>query len=286
MAAADYPATPSTTRKLSVAVVDNQGKFIPTPGIGLSNFRVLEGGVPQTIADFRDDGKAVAVLLEYPTTVAPHRIEIIAAATRLIDSLPPQDYVAVATFDMRLNILADFSMDRSVAHTALNQLHTPAFSESNLFDALSETENRMKALQGRKAIVVLTTGVDTFSKLTLDQARATIKAAGIPIYLVKLVTLSSRMQTPQTFEIMQALAADAGGRAFFSNSSEQDATALSSISAELRGYEISYRTSQARPQGASNVTVELVNAQTSGPLRLLDNRGAEVPYRIIVTPMP
>jgi Ca-activated chloride channel homolog len=272
-------------KKISVAVVNNQGRFIP--GIQQSNFRVLEDSVPQTIVDFRDTAPAVAILLECTTLLQQHMGEITGTAARLIDSLSPTDYVAVAEFDMRLKILTDFSSDRAIAHTALNQSQTCGFAESNLFDALKDLADRMKPIrEKRKAIVVFTTGVDTFSRLSPDQARIAIRAAGVPIYAVRLHGVS-RMETAQTDENLKALVADAGGQAFFPNSPDQYASALNSISDDLRGYEISFqRASQEEHPGTSNIRVELVNAQTGGPLRMTDPKGAEVPYRIIVTPIP
>jgi VWFA-related protein len=277
-------STTGSIKKISVTVVDSQGKFIPD--IRQSNFRILEGGVPLNIVDFRDGGLVVAVLLEYSTSLRQHTSEITSAAAGLIDSLSPTDYVAVAEFDMRLKILTDFSLDRATAHAALNQLQA-SFVESNLFDALKDLADRMKFIrEGRKAIVVFTTGVDTFSKLGPDQARAAIKEAGVPIYAVRLHGVS-RMETTQTDENLKMLAADAGGRAYFPNSPDQYASALKTISDDLRGYEISFqRTGQEEHPGTSNIKVELVNAQTGGPLRMTDPKGVEVPYRIIVTPMP
>ena len=58
------------------------------------------------------------------------------------------------------------------------------FSESNLFDALVFTAERMQDIEGRKAIVVLSSGVDTFSKLTFDKTRKALQNAGVPIYAV------------------------------------------------------------------------------------------------------
>ena len=69
----------------------------------------------------------------------------------------------------------------------MQRLRIPAFSESNLFDALVDTAERMNEIEGRKAIVLLSTGVDTFSKLTFDKTRKALQNAGVPIYGIGLM---------------------------------------------------------------------------------------------------
>src|SRR4029077_15662795 len=101
--------------------------------------------------------------------------------------LKPEDYLAVVAYDLRSEILSDFSTDRRDAQEALSRLHFPAFSEANLFDALTDTAQRMQDIEGRKAIVLLSSGVDTFSKLNYGETRKAIQNAGVPIYAVGLM---------------------------------------------------------------------------------------------------
>ena len=74
----------------------------------------------------------------------------------------------------------------------MQRLRIPAFSESNLFDALVDTAERMNEIEGRKAIVLLSTGVDTFSKLTFDKTRKALQNAGVPIYGIGLMQTYAR----------------------------------------------------------------------------------------------
>ena len=94
------------------------------------------------------------------------------ADEHLLETLKPEDYVAVVAYDMRPEILSDFSTDKRKAYEAMQRLRIPAFSESNLFDALTDTADRMSGIEGRKAIVLIASGIDTFSKLTFDKTRA------------------------------------------------------------------------------------------------------------------
>ena len=83
--------------------------------------------------------------------------------------IKPKDWVAVVDFDMKPHITQDFTQNRYEVKGALDTLRIPGFSEINLYDALAFTIDRMKEVQGRKAILAIVTGFDTFSKLTYDQ---------------------------------------------------------------------------------------------------------------------
>src|SRR5205807_5812863 len=88
----------------------------------------------------------------------------------------PDDYVAVVTYDLHTHILSDFTNNKSLIAESLNSLIIPGFSDTNLFDALYETLDRVSRIEGRKYIVLIGSGRDTFSKLTLDKILAKVKA--------------------------------------------------------------------------------------------------------------
>ena len=77
---------------------------------------------------------------------------------------------------MNPHILADFTQDKNAVYGALNQLRIPGFSETNFFDALYDTLDRVDRIEGHKYVILMTTGVDTFSKLNLDQITKKIKS--------------------------------------------------------------------------------------------------------------
>jgi Ca-activated chloride channel homolog len=120
---------------------------------------------------------------------------------------PPDDYVSVVAYDMRPTPLTDFTNDPSRINQVINLLlrNYPAFRETNLFDALKFTlvggrgdsvvlENRPEArsdydglvsVQGRRrAIILVASGIDTFSKINYGEARKIAANAGIPIYII------------------------------------------------------------------------------------------------------
>src|SRR4029077_17485538 len=142
--------------------------------------------------------------------------------------LKPEDYLAVVAYDLRSEILSDFSTDRRDEQEALSRLNFPAFSEANLFDALTDTAQRMQDIEGRKAIVLLSSGVDTFSKLNFGETRKLIQNAGVPIYAIGLMQAyrdimysygalsdSANMSFLQADNQLRTFTKESGGVAYF-----------------------------------------------------------------------
>ena len=152
---------------LDVAVTDNKGHFIP--GIPPGNFRVLEDNVPQQVKSV-SVGEApitIAMVIEFSNKFQQLYgrtwYQTLELAWGFASTLKPEDYVAVVAYDMRPEILTDFTTDRSKTQEALHRLTIPAFSEANLYDALTDTADRMSGIEGRKAILLISSGIDTFS---------------------------------------------------------------------------------------------------------------------------
>ena len=79
----------------------------------------------------------------------------------------------------------------------LDQLRVPDFSESNLYDSLNFVQDRMKEVHGRKAVIAVVTGIDTFSKLTYDQCLKIMRASDTPVYPISLLEyISLRVNAP------------------------------------------------------------------------------------------
>src|SRR5581483_11696014 len=96
-------------------------------------------------------------------------------------------------FDMRPTILSDFSPDKRKAEEAMSRLRIPGFSESNIFDAMTDMADRMSGIEGRKAILVIASGLDTFSKITFDTARKSLQESGVPIYSISILQIARMM---------------------------------------------------------------------------------------------
>ncbi len=158
-----------------VLVTTKNGQFIPN--LKKENFRVYEDGAQQTINDFKvEEAPITAVLLvEFASTTYPLLIDSLRASYAFASTLKKDDYVAVISYDMRPDILVDFTQDKNAVMGALNSLRMPGFSETNVFDALFDTLDRLDRVEGHKYVVLVSTGIDTFSKLNLDQITKKVK---------------------------------------------------------------------------------------------------------------
>ena len=103
---------------------------------------------------------------------------------RFLSNLKPSDWVALETFNMRPHVEVDFTHNRDEVMQGLYQLVFPPFSESNLFDALADVLDRMKDVKGKKAVLVLASGMDTFSRMNLDQVMKRIRETDATIFTV------------------------------------------------------------------------------------------------------
>ena len=88
------------------------------------------------------------------------------------------------------HIFRIFRPDKRNAEEAMARLRIPGFSESNVFDALTDMADRMSGIEGRKAILLIATGLDTFSKLTFDKARKSLQESGVPIYTISILQIA------------------------------------------------------------------------------------------------
>ena len=288
-----------TTVQLEVAVLDNKGHFIPN--IPRGNFRVLEDSVPQQISNFSTNADApmtIATVIEFNAQFqeiySEGWYETLVAIYGFVETLKPEDYVAVVAYDLKTEILSDFTTDRSKTQDALQRLRVPGFSESNMYDALVDTAQRMSNIEGRKAILLIATGRDTFSKLTFDKARKAIQEAGVPIYSISLlqalrIMLDPYMSGPERLDFLQAdnqlntFSRETGGQAFFPRFIAEYPSIYKSVSDALRNqYSIAYQPSnQAKDGKYRKLKVELVDPANGNPLRIVDGKGKPLKYSVI-----
>ena len=292
----------TTTVQVDVAVLDNKGRFIPKiPG---GNFRILEDNVPQQTSSFNTGGEApmtVALVIEFSNLFQSYWTEgwyeTLTAAYGFVELLKPEDYVAVVAYDMRSEILSDFTTDRSKTQEAMQRLRIAAFSESNMYDALVDTADRMSAIEGRKAIVLVASGRDTFSKLTFDKARKGIQNAAVPIYAISILQAFrarydanmgalARLDFLQADNQLRTFSKETGGQAFFPRFFGEYPSIYRSITEALRNqYALAYHpTNQARDGKFRKIKVELVDPKTNEPLRIVDEKGKPMKYQVIAKP--
>jgi len=279
---------------VDVAVLDNKGHYIPN--IPRASFRVLEDNVPQQIKSFGKSAApmTVCLLVEFSNKFqwygSPTWYQTLTATYGFVQTLKPEDYVALIAYDMKEEILSDFTTDKRKTYEAMQRMRIPGFSEANLFDALADTEDRMSKIEGRKAIVLLSSGVDTFSKLTYDKARKIIQDSGVPVYAIGLMQalriMSARGDSIgflQADNQMNTFAKETGGMAFFPRFYGEFPSIFGSIQDSLRNqYAIGYEPANKAKDGKfRKIKVELVNPATNEPLRVVDEKGKPIKYQIV-----
>jgi VWFA-related protein len=287
------------TVQLEVAVLDNRGHFIPN--IPRDKFRILEDNVPQQIAGFSTNADApmtIAMVIEFNNLFQQYWSEgwyqTLVASYGFIETLKADDYVAIVAYDMRPEILTDFTTDHSKIQEAMQRLRIPAFSESNMYDALVDTAQRMSNIDGRKAILLIATGRDTFSKLTFDKARKGIQEAGVPIYAISLLqafraVYDAYMPDTMRLDFLQAdnqlntFARETGGQAFFPRFYGEFPSIFRAIGDALRNqYSIAYSPSNQTKDGKfRKIKVELVNPENGEQLRIVDQKNKPIKYSIV-----
>lgn len=284
--------TLSTTTNLvnvDVLVTDNDGD--PITNLKKENFKVQDDGVQQTVSNFGavQAPLTVCMVVEFSNEWWPLLYQALESAYTFVNFMKPKDWVAVISFDLKPHILTDFTHDRSQVEGALNQLRFPGFSETDLYDALAFTIDRMKDIQGRKAIVAIVSGFDTFSKLTYDQMLKISKSSSTPIYPVSILEwVAVRMPGGYNINYWQArnglnyIAKYSGGQAYFPRFEGELPSIYRQIGAQLRSeYSLGFVPTNAAKNGKYHkLKVELVDAQGNS-LRIVNQKGKQVKYRLV-----
>jgi VWFA-related protein len=281
---------------VDVMVTTKAGQFVP--GLKKDNFRLFEDGSPQEISNFNvSQAPITAVLLiEYASTNYGFMIQALQASYAFANTLRKDDWIAVAYYDMQPHILVDFTQDKRAVYGALNQLRIPGFSETNLFDALYDTLDRLDRVEGKKYIILVTTGVDTFSKLTLDKITKKIKdTKDVTIFPVSVGWIIREMYEAQgraaphgmgipvnNMDYLQAdnemknFAAMTGGRAYFPRFQAEYGENFQDIGNDIRNqYSLSYHPTNNKLDGTYRKLKVQVVAPDGAPLKVKDQKGKE-----------
>jgi len=293
-------STDALTVTVDTAVLDNKGHFIPK--IPKEYFRVLEDSVPQQVNSYSlgEAPMTIALVVEFSARFQSYYsgtwFQTLNACYGFLQTLKPQDFLAVVAYDLRPEILSDFSTNRQDAQEALVRLRIPGFSEANLFDALTFTAERMEDIEGRKAIVLLSSGIDTFSKQNYDQARKALQNSGVPIYAIGLMQAmrtiaEARGQLRGTRELdflqadnqMRTFAKETGGMSFFPKFDGEMPGIFRLIEEGMRNqYVLTYTPSnQTRDGKYRKIKVDLIDPNTNQPLIIKDDKGKPVKYQIV-----
>ncbi len=258
-------------------------------GLKKVNFHVVDDGAPQTITNFgaTDAPITIAMVMEFSSRGYFDWFAYQAKywADAFFPNLKQKDWVALVTFDMKSRVEVDFTQNKDEVRNALYHMYFPGFSESNVFDAVLTTIDQMKDIKGKKSMLLLATGVDTFSKHTFDQTMKQLRQSDVTIFCVGLDkpyinfieshgNQGSHMNYLQGENQMKTFASLTGGYAWFPQFDGEIPGIFRDVVSFLRNqYSISYTPTTGANDGKFHkVKIELVQPDGS-PLIVNDQKG-------------
>ena len=200
-----------------------------------------EDDAPQEIIDFYIEKRPVslAVILDSSGSMQQALDTVHAAAARFVDALGEEDRALVIDFDEKVYLLQDLTNDKQLLTEALTS--TEALGGTALYDALYASYRKLRGIDGRKAIILLTDGDDTASKFSFKRILDEAKISDLIIYPIGLGTSFLDVDLRH---VLKTLAEETGGRAYFpSNVKELDGV-YQEIALELKSqYYLTYEPS-------------------------------------------
>jgi len=277
---------------LDIVVTDNNGNYLKD--LKKENFRVTEDGGVQTITSFAPSEAPITIVLLLEFSKLGY--EFFTANARnwsaaFLGNLKPNDWVALESFNMRSNVEVDFTHNRDEIMQGLYSMVYPPFSESNLFDALCDVLDRTKDVKGKKAVLVLASGIDTFSKLNLDETLKRIRETDATIFTVGVGELFYMNQAAGQFgqqltyiqaqNQLKTFAAMTGGRSWLPRFDGEIPSIMQEVASSLRNqYSLAYSPTNETLDGKyRKIKVELV-APDGGPLTVLNEKGKKVKFQV------
>ncbi len=256
--------------KVDVTVQDQKGNLIQ--GLRPEHFRIYEEKVEQTVSFFAPiEAPITAVLVTEFSQVIPWEwlYEAWLASYLFADLMRPEDWIAAVAYDIRPEILVDFTQNKAEVYNALRKLNSPAFRESNLYDAVYDVLDRVAEVDGKVAMILVTSGLDTFSKKNLDETLDKVKESNVVIYPVSLggnartrndYSTNVRMDLYQAEATLKYFAKYTGGVAFFPRFTQAYKGIFQTISALLRSqYSLGYVSTNTKKDGKfRKIKVEVV----------------------------
>ncbi|MGH9533669.1 MAG: VWA domain-containing protein [Terriglobales bacterium] len=282
---------------LPVSVETNGGDFIGH--LHKDNFRVLENGVPQQVDKVTyttDAPMTVVLLVEFRSQWWPFIYRILEASSVFARQLQKQDWMALVTYDLQPHIVVDFTHNPQEIYAGLNEQQIPGFSEADLYDALAFVIDRMNSLRGRKVIVLITDGLNTFSHLNFDQIKKIVADAhNVSIFPVSIAWplrvwlqengMMSDMQDMNFIEgnnQLRYFAKLTGGRFYEPRFEGAFPDVFQDIGSAVRNeYVLYYRSTDRKLDGTFRKVQVAVVAPNGKPLKVVNQKGKPVKYKVV-----
>jgi Ca-activated chloride channel family protein len=237
--------------KINVSAMAGSGDFVA--GLEQKNFRVLDNGTEQPVVFFASTDAPAQIMVMVETSPAVYLIqsEHLTAAFALVNGLAPDDQVALVTYAQEPRVVLSFTADKTALTNALGQIqYSLGMAQLNFFDSISTVLDWIAPLPGKKALVLLTTGLDSSTPARWDALVQKLRTQDVVIFPVALggslrrpLDKKKKPAAPSTdgalsFEgadrALFALADMTGGNAFFPMTPKEFFPVYHEIAAALR----------------------------------------------------
>jgi Ca-activated chloride channel homolog len=256
---------PTEMVQLDVKVTDQSGRSIP--GLTKNDFVVYEDKISQSIESVSSEEAPVSMGLVIDTSgsMRPKIVTVSDAARSLIRQMRPHDEAFLAQFKTEAELVQGFTSDRRELEDALG--HLSVNGGTALLDAIIATADHAqeKGKRRRKALVVITDGVEKNSSAKEKEVMETMKEDEVQVYLVGFVDNEQSggffgSPAKKAKELLIRLAEDSGGRAFFPTDVSETRAIAEQIAKDLRAqYVISYYPNNDRRDGVFHTVRVVVN---------------------------
>jgi VWFA-related protein len=235
-------------------VTDRNRKLVTD--LGIQNLKIFEDNKPQTITNFTREIElplTIAILIDTSTSIRDRfKFEQEAAIGFLCRTLrPKKDKALLITFDSAIELVQDYTDNPEVLSKAIRRVQSGGGTK--MFDAIYlACQEKLKAETGRKVLILISDGDDNLSLETLKETLQMAQESDVSVFAIS--TNSSGfygITAPKADKVLQRLAEDTGGRAFFPFKAEDLSECFQGISTELRSqYSLAYRSSNPARDGS------------------------------------
>ena len=269
-------------------VTDEDGRLLG--GLKRGNFRLTDNGREQPITNFAPVNAPITIvmLMEYSGMAYDYFAYKAASwGSDFLNHLEPEDYVALVTYDMKPTVRVDFTRNKAQVRDTLGTLSYPSFREANLFGAMLETLDRLERVRGKKSILLITTGVNTFSAANFDDVRQRLREIDATVFCIgtaeaEYMAAESRGQYSsgsnltylQSKNQLDTFAKITGGNAWFPRFQGELPSIFDSVAAVLRNqYRLGFSPPESMRDGKYHTLKVSIVGPDGKPLKVTDSKG-------------
>lgn len=220
---------------VAAVVRDKYGRTVG--GLQASDFVVIDGGEQRPVLGFDEDPAApvsLAVLVDESGSMSGDRTRardfVSALVAELGRTAVAGDRAALAGFSSSVRQIVPFTTDLGKLRSGIE--NTGAFGATAVHDAIADAANRLVPVEGRRALVVVTDGLDTRSRLTIEQVSGIASAIDVPVYVARVESTTGAK--PEGRASLEDLARWTGGDALDAMSARAAAITVSRIVSDVR----------------------------------------------------